>query len=277
LSLASAQDRKTIMQHWDAKHRMYIHESLPSLRKVPRPQTTLCFTARLCLCKRPHLRAFVDSLLKALRHMAPADSGARAAAAKGTLVVRVASLPDAREAVWLHMSYTNMTTFLASIVPVVEDTDPWRCEQASFLGRVALTVGETEGATWWQALACIGDFQQHFEAALFVFCSGLDAVREFALANLLVEPLHGSSPVCFWTGPPPPQQARTRQRRRHVRNSWVDPDLAPLCAGESISGDAPANNVGGDAGDAQEEVQFFLEDQDEPADGGEEEKREREV
>jgi hypothetical protein len=193
----------------------------------------------MCVCHLPTLRLFVTALIGTLRKLMPKDSQLRKRFNQGMLVLHLRTSDnniDARE--WFHMTYTNLTTYRAELIPLFEDPCVDRVSRGRCLGLVPLIpLREPKFSigTWWQKLAHLRDnFALKWELVPYSLCCSRAKVDAFMPANLFVSAAQGSVP--FWSGPPSNFRRKRRSAGAHRKRR------------RGLVGDALMDDDGGEVG-----------------------------
>jgi hypothetical protein len=195
-------------------------------RAAPRSANSLCFYAGMHVCHKPLLRAFVGLLQSTIRRLYKKGGDCRAVLNLGLAVVRVHRVGgnSIADEMWLHLSFQNLTSWRAAVLPFVRDCNDVRCAAAAAGDRIAIELKESElpdlgVSTWWQAFDRHGiDFAPCWSVSVFEFFAAernLPDVGEdlFLLRYQEIEDRPAAT-VEFWRGS---AFHRSQARDRHVR------------------------------------------------------------
>jgi hypothetical protein len=192
----------------------------------------------------PTLVDFVSALLAALRKWAPAKTLRRRLLKQGWLVCKASC---STTETWLHISYINLTTFRARVMPLTLDDDFVRIQSATARDLIALRASELPKLgmrTWWQALApYVSAMEQtSWAISLFRLTRSQSQVGAFLPADVLVEAFSDS--VAIW--PPPRKRVKQRSERRRPR----EPTMLAIMDGDFDGAEDPGGDRGGDSVDS---------------------------
>ncbi len=191
---------------------------------APKDNRALCFFARMHVCHKPQLRLFVTLLQSTIRRACRKKDGpARSGVLQGILVIRVHRSDRTDGESWLHTSYQNLTTWRATLLPLVRDDDELRKATARGCDATALIMVDAElecGAmTWWQALHST-DFQWRWTVSIHEICKASRIIpHDFCLKHVIVDtdPIVSSE---FWQGAAVhKEEARKRFARRQAKKN----------------------------------------------------------
>ena len=169
-----------------------------------------------CMCRPPQLREFVTRLQKWMRQSCPKNSTNLMHAKHSQMVLRLSGCDGLVH--WYHICYTNFSTWVSAIMPLVPAECEMRACQSEACGFIALDlkspVNKCLGVNhWWSHLRSL-DFKCVWNGALYVLRDD-DAVpeRDFIPAELEVRSLIPTAQCLLWSGEDDQKLAPPRRKR----------------------------------------------------------------
>ncbi len=200
---------------------------IPGKRKREQ-QRSKCFFIGMCLCNHWRLRDFVTRLQQFLRRISPKGSFNKNYAKAGMLVLRISDGIADENALWFHISYVNLKTWVAACIPLRPAEDRIRFLIAQASNRIALDLEEPTDsrlgvAHWWRHFYDL-DWSQKWEARVYYLRDdeGLLDGR-FLPADIEVRSSVPTAYATLWTGsdelPPKPPRRRSGRARASAKGA----------------------------------------------------------
>jgi hypothetical protein len=206
-----------------------------------------CFFIGFCVCHKWRLREFVTRLQQFLRRSCPKGSFNQKYAKAGMLALRVYQPIVDGDTFWYHISYANLKTWVAALIPLVPTEDPIRSLVSRSAGRIALDLAEPGEARlgvhhWWRHLR---DFEFSCQWHAQIYCLRDDDLAinvPFIPAELEVRSAVPTALAVIWNGqdesqPQPKRSAdRRTSRRREAGSRAASSSAGPVHAASSSVG-----------------------------------------
>jgi hypothetical protein len=155
------------MREWIADNQRVMHNTCDPLGVVPTQPVSDCALARMCVCGRPDLVAFVRYFIGVLKTHLKKGTPLNIFLRQSMLVLR---LDSSGVSIWLHLSHLNLSNWQAGVIPFEAESQEERLLYAERHGLRPLMVAAVNGfrtMTWWQAFAnldlsqsCVLNFEQ---------------------------------------------------------------------------------------------------------------------
>ena len=113
---------KLVDETWLKMHEPYLHLSAVKLDLSQRVPRSVCFYARVCVCKRPDLRLFVKQLVARLRKLCHKDAPLRPYLDRCELIVRLAGLRKV-STIFVNFQVRDQIVQIHPRFPIFYETD----------------------------------------------------------------------------------------------------------------------------------------------------------
>ncbi len=201
LSEISPAGLKSLRLDWEQRHLRIDHASQLAISpNMPKAITTRCRQIGFCVCNLPKLRKFVKQVKAYMRELF-SKGGSLRAALDMNMVIMSLRHPASNAPVFWHLSFINLTTLDAAVIPLQPDDDEINAVTARALGKTALSlssIGEPKlGAkSLWSACRLL-DLNYQWHVACFCLDSSLDPLTTVAPTSIVAAKVTNSFLVWF--------------------------------------------------------------------------------
>ena len=213
-------------------------QSEQHIRRVPEYRLMVCHFAGFCCCRGQGLHAhqFHQGLVSLIKEVCPPKTKMRAGLKGGDMVLHLLG-PDVT--LWLHIGWTNLSTWHLVFLKLEEDTDPGHALQATASKAQALLAARATSWEWsWSTFKDL-DLSAEW-ACEFLMLWGCSHQRRRHIQPCSIQARRLREPSVFWRGPPPPPPRLERRRRRRRLSDSEDEGHRPAAALADDPGDVAA-------------------------------------